>query len=111
MGRKVPAGPLAKPPTTVGKLSASKPGGMSSENSIWIPGADSVVPALKKPPGASRMLEVLKPFQMPAAALIWLTTAASVSPGYILDGPAAETKNGTVLLDSVFRSKRATIGV
>ena len=57
------------------------------------------------------MLDVPTLFQTAAAALIWLTMAARLSPGYIVDGPVLETKNGTVLLVSVVRSNRATIGV
>jgi hypothetical protein len=56
------------------------------------------------------MAEELTLFQTLEAATIWLIIAGTLSPGYILDGPVLETKNGTVLLDSVFRSKRATIG-
>jgi hypothetical protein len=37
--------------------------------------------------------------------------AATLSPGYILEGPVPEIKKGTVLLDNVFKSNRATIGV
>jgi hypothetical protein len=57
------------------------------------------------------MLDVLTLFHTLAAALIWLSMAAILSPGKNLEGPAPDTKNGTVLLDSVFKSNRATIGV
>jgi hypothetical protein len=57
------------------------------------------------------MLDELTLFHTLAAALIWLIIAGRLSPEYILEGPLLETKNGTVLLDSVVKSNRATIAL
>src|SRR5271170_7128754 len=58
IGTKFPLGELATGLLTWGPLKASKPGGMSSENTTSILGVEEVVPGTYRPPYANRMLEV-----------------------------------------------------